>query len=534
MSGMVQQRPGGLFDSHSEQSTRSAFIFAQAFRLASKAASLWIAGLARTTNFLQGSLWMIGMRWAIRSVGLVSTVILARVLTPADFGIVAMASLVGGLLGVFLEMGTWQLLLRMGNPDRKAYDTAWTIAVIQSSLMAVIVFFAAYPAALYFKEPRLVSVMQILALGGVLTGFSNIGIVMFRRDLDFKRDFLYGFFSKVVATVPTIVLALSFRNYWALVAGMIIANAMEVVVSYAMHPFRPRFSLAYWRQFISFSIWITPTSVANFLNQKVDVFVVGYVANTAQMGAYNVAAELARTATAEIVIPMSRAVYPNYAKLKDNLNELTEAFLVVLRTVGIVSFSFGFGVAAVGEDIVHIVLGDQWAFAVPLMAWLSIFGAFAALQSTVAGHILIVLGRERSSFFIHWTRLIVFGSSVLVAAHFGDVVDIAMATALSTAAITIACACYLPAVLPVSAARILAEIFRVLIAGLVMFGTVKLLHRHDIPSHFVTLAIDAVTGTVVFVVLLYISWIASGRPRGPEQRVLGIVTTKLQAFASRA
>lgn len=486
-----------------------------------------------TTQFVKGTMWMVGMRWAIRSAGLVSTLILARVLTPADFGIVAMSTLVSGLLGVFLEMGTWQLLLRMKEFDRKDYDTAWTITLIQSILLAIVVYFAAYPAALYFKEPRLIAVMQLLAVASVLGGFSNIGIVLFRRDLDFKSDFLYGFYAKVVTVLPTIILALIYRSYWALVAGSIIGTALEVLVSYRMHPFRPRPSLSEWRRFVSFAIWITPASIANFLNQKADVFIVGYVANTAQLGAYNVASELSRMATAEIIQPMARAIYPNYTKLKNNLEQLTAAFLIVLRTVGIVSFSFGFGIAAVADDVVHVVLGNQWGFAVPLIEWLGIFGTFAAIQSTVAGHILIVLDRERTVFVINWARLTVFGSSLLVAASVGTVLDIAMTAALSTAAFTVACLLYLPKVLPVSATRILLEFFRVFFCALVMFAAVKTLHSEVIQSHFVTLMIDAATGAAVFSITLGLTWIAAGRPDGPEKRVFDILSSKMHMLGIR-
>lgn len=476
---------------------------------------------------------MIGMRWAIRSVGLVSTVILARILTPEDFGIVAMSSLVIGLLHVCADMGTGQVLLRMGETDRKAYDTAWTIGVIVSISMAVIVCFMAYPAAAYFKEPRLVAVMQVVAAGSVLYGFSNIGVIMFRRDLDFRRDFLFGFYAKVLSVIPTIILAVIYRHYWALVAGSIIGGLLNTAVSYAMHPYRPRFCLAAWRHFVSYSLWITPSNVADFFNQKIDVFVVGYLATTAQMGAYNVASELSRTATTEIVLPMARAIYPNYAKLKDNLKELTDAFLIVVRTVGIISFSCGFGIAAVAEDVVYVILGDQWGFAVPLVAWLGIFSAFCALQFTVAYHIYIVLQMERTVFFINWLRLAVFGSSVLLAAHFGGVVDIAMAAALSTAAFTVACLFYLPTALPVSVARVIAEIFRVFLTAVVMFIAVKLLHSYEIQSRFVTLMIDAATGAAVFGVILYVSWIAAGRPDGPEKRLASLLAGRFGTLTRR-
>jgi lipopolysaccharide exporter len=472
---------------------------------------------------------MISMRWAIRSAGLVSTVILARVLTPADFGLVAMASLVFGLLIASSEMGAVQLLLRTRDADRGAYDTAWTIRLIQTVVLALLMFLLAWPTSVYFKEPRLVEVMQVVAAGSLFAGLNNIGIVMFRRDLDFRRDFLFGFYSKVVTVTPTIMLALVWRNYWALVIGPIVGHLFEVLISYRMHPFRPRPSLIGWRRFVTFSLWITPAHIATFLNQKVDVFVVGYIANTSQMGVYNVASELSRMATAEIVTPMARALYPNYVKLKDNLDELSKAFLIVLRTVGIVSFAFGFFISAVAEDVVFIVLGDQWDEAVPLMQWLGVFGAFATLLATATGHILIALHRERLMFTVNWLRLAVLTASVLAAAPFGGMVAIAAAATVSTALVTVGWLLYLPRVLPLlRAGRILAELGRVFLIALLTFVAVRWLHATHIESRWLTLVIDTATGSAIFATLSAARWLAAGRPDGPEKRMLDLIRNKLR------
>ena len=471
---------------------------------------------------------MVGMRWAIRCVGLVSTLILARILTPEDFGIVAMATIVLGLLQVCSEMGAAQLLLRMGETDRSAWDTAWTIGLVQALILGTAMFFLAYPASVYFKEPRLVAVMQVISATSIITGFANVGVVMFRRDLDFRRDFMFGFYAKVVSVIPTVVLALVYRSYWALVVGNIIAGLLHLILSYTMHPFRPRLSFAEWRRFVSFSAWITPSHIANYLAQKVDVFVVGYIANTAQMGAYNVAAELSRIASTEIVQPIARAIYPNYAKLKDDLAELTRAFLIVTRTVAIICFSSGLGIAAVADDIVHVVLGDQWGFAVPLIGWLGVMGAFAALFSAMMGHILIVLRKEHVWFMANVLKLAVIAASVLTAAHFGGVLEIAMAAALAMAAITLASVFILPRMLTVSAGRILMEIFRVFLTALVMFLAVRLLHSYEIKWRLVTLLIDTATGVVVFGTVLYLSWLAAGRPDGPERRLVDLASRKLR------
>ncbi len=476
---------------------------------------------------------MIGMRWVVRSAGLISTVILARILTPQDFGLVAMSSLVLGLLTTSFEMGTSQLLLRTGETRREAYDTAWTIGLIQGVVLALAVTFASYPAALYYSEPRHVGVMQVVALGSVITGFSNIGIVMYRRDLEFNKDFLIGFYAKVVTVIPTVTLALYLRSYWALVIGPIVGNLIGVAISYLMHPFRPRPCLAQWRRFVVFSMWVAPSGIALYLSKKVDVFIVGFIANTSQLGIYNVASELSRMATAEVVIPMSRALLPNYAKLKDDLQALTAAFLLVVRTTSIIGFSFGFGVASVADDLVYMILGSQWAFAGTLVSWLGISGAFVALISILSGHILVVRGRERTMFFINCIKLAVLGCVLILASKAGDILTIAVVGTVTLGLVTVACTLYLPKVLPISAGRLLRELVSIFLFGWIMFITVKALHMEHLEWRAVRLLMDVMVGATVFVALLGMEWNLSGRPDGPERRVLGIIEVLLRRLVPR-
>jgi O-antigen/teichoic acid export membrane protein len=480
------------------------------------------------TRFVQGTLWMIALRWAVRGVGLLSTLILARLLTPADFGIVAMGTLVAGLLTAVTDMGTWQLLLRTKNPDRSAYDTAWTIILLQSLLLAGVVFLAAQPASYYFKEPRLEAVMQVSALGGVFIGLNNIGLVMFRRDLNFRMDFLTGLLTKVGTVVPTLVLVLIYRNYWALVAGTLVGAACEAALSYIVHPYRPRLSLARWREFASYSIWMTPAHVAGYLNKKADVFIVGYLGSTAQMGTYNVASEISQMATSELAQPLMRAVYPNFAKLKDDAAELSSAFVKVLHTVMLFGFAFGFGTAAVADDAVHLLLGDQWTHAVPIVRWLAVFGAFSITLHTLTGHILIITHREALMFRLTWLRLIVYSAAVALAGYFGEVIDVARAAMASTALLTVGCMLLMPRILPVSLGTLMGLLARTVMVAAAMYIAITLLHPAWIPLRAARLAFDVAVGASVFSALTAAFWFARGRPDGVEKKLVEMIGQRLR------
>src|SRR5579864_510877 len=142
-------------------------------------------------QMVKGSAWVIGVRWAVRFLGLISTIILARLLTPADFGIVAIAMIILGMLEVFTQTGQHLAIIRHPNPTREHYDTAWTIFIMLYSTLAVIIFLCAPLAAIYFHEPRAVAVVRIVALKTFIAGFENVGIVDFQKYLRFNKEFLY-------------------------------------------------------------------------------------------------------------------------------------------------------------------------------------------------------------------------------------------------------------------------------------------------------------------------------------------------------
>src|SRR6266849_3408388 len=164
--------------------------------------------LKTQSNILVGSLWAVGMRWGTRLIGLVSVVIVARILRPDDFGILAMAMLLTGLLESFVELGVAMMVIREEHISGVDLNTAWTIRILQGLVLGVVVALLATPAALYFREPRLTAVVYLCALALTLNSFENIGVVLIRKELDFAKDFVYQIVVKLAGVVTTICLAL--------------------------------------------------------------------------------------------------------------------------------------------------------------------------------------------------------------------------------------------------------------------------------------------------------------------------------------
>ena len=468
------------------------------------------------------------MRWVLRGVGLLSTMILVRILSPDDFGVVAMGMLVVALLQVISDLGVARLLIRIKDPEPAHYNSAWTIIILQSFVVSLLLILSAPIAAKYFNEPRVVDVIRWLALGGIFGAFANIGVIQFRKELRFNQDFWYEVVSKIIAVTATLILAFLITSYWALIYGTIVASVSKVYLSYRFHNYRPKISLEKWREFVGFSLWVTPASIANFALSRADALIVGIVNSTSQLGIYNTTSEISKMMTSEIIVPMGRALYPNYAKLLDTPKLLAEVYCFTVKTVVIISLAIGPGLAAVAEDFVYVLLGDQWVFAIPLMRWLALTGAFGSIVFVLRDQIFVVTGKEKLALQLYGVQvLFMIPVLVYVGLNYG-MIEIAATTAVTTGLSILLAAYNVGRAIPLSLLRVLALLFRPPLAAVVLFFPLNYLPYNDISSHILRLLTDVVVGAIAYISTLIVSWILAARPEGPEASIIRLIYGKIK------
>ena len=371
--------------------------------------------VARSGNqLLRGSIWMIAVRWAMRLIGLVSTMILARLLAPEDFGLIAMVTIAYGLLETISYAGVDLALMRSGADSRGHFDTAWTVQILQGLFIAVCLVLSAPFVAAYFNEPRAQVVMYWVAVRPMIDSLQNIGIVAFRKELDFAKEFRFTIYNKALNFVVVVGAALWLRNYWALVYGAIVASLASLAVSYLMHPYRPRLSLAKIKEIWGFSQWLMISRIGSYLNRKCDEMVVGGFAGTAAMGNYHVANELATLPSNEIVMPVRRAMFPTLTKIAHRKDEFTAAVLSGFSGVSALCLFISFSLLVTAPEVVSVVLGSKWADAAPLMRWMALFGGFSALVLVLEVP-LWVAGKTNISAAQAWLELAAIVPATLLA-----------------------------------------------------------------------------------------------------------------------
>jgi O-antigen/teichoic acid export membrane protein len=389
----------------------------------------------------KGAAWMVLFRLFDRSIGIVSTAVLARLLIPNDFGLVAMAMAVIVFIELATAFGFELALIQMRAPEREHYDTAWTLNLLVACGGAVVTALAAYPAAAFYGDDRVAPVMLAIGAAWLVSGFENVGTVNFRREMDFGAEFRWLAGKRVIAFVVTMAAAFALHSYWALVIGTAAGRVAGVLLSYALHPYRPRpnLSLARARELFSFSGWVFGNNVLNVALDRVPHFVVGRLFGAQSLGAYTVAAEIANLASTELIAPINRAMFPGYARLTGDPPLFRKTCIEATAVIMLIALPVCMGIAVLAGPFVRLLLGAQWGEAVPLIQVLAVAAAVSAITSNnIAAY--LALGRPYLATLILGVWLVVLVIGMAVAGRGNGAIGVAwaeLAAALASLAVSL-------------------------------------------------------------------------------------------------
>ncbi|MFT6051402.1 MAG: lipopolysaccharide exporter [Halioglobus sp.] len=481
-----------------------------------------------------GAIWMLGVRLSVKSLGLISSIILARLLVPGDFGIVALAMSVYALIRLIRQFGFSFALIQNQEASKSFYDTAWTMQLILSSVAALILFCLSPWAASFYEDPRLLPVFLVLSAMFFITGLENIGVVDFQKNMTFDKVFLVQVVPKIVSFVATVGLAFYLRNYWALVIGMLVNKLFSLVMGYSIQSYRPRFCMQDWRALIGFSSWLMINNVITYINRHGQNIVLAKFGGPALVGLLTVATEFASFIATEIVQPINTAAYPGYSKVAHARDKLKVTFSDVFDVVALVAFPGAVGIAAIAPLFVPVLLGNKWLEAieiVPLVAYASIL---MSLMSTF-DMAFIAMARQRITTALVALRVVIFFPLMYILYQERGAVGVAEAILISNILVF---PLYIPALnqqlqLPFTA--VLKIVARPILASLSMYFCLVAYIDYLGPMALSIAGIAALLGAAViglssYVICLLVLWRLAGMPPSVEHKAINIVKSKLNQY----
>ena len=472
-----------------------------------------------------GTGWIIGWRMASRVLGLGSTLILARILLPADFGLVTLAYGLVTAVDAMAMPDAEDAVVRAEAPSPMMYHTAYTMSLVRGFATAIVITLVAEPIGRFFGEPRLAPVLWALALGAVLEGACSVGLIDFRRDLAFGKEFVLQLLPRLLSIAVTLTAALVWRSYWALVMGILAGKVARLALSFAMHPYRPRLGLVAWRDLIGFASWGWAIGMAVLVRSRIDSFVLGRVMDPAAVGLFSIGEEVATLPTTELVAPLCRAAFSGFVAARDAGESMTDTYLRAVSFAFLLTLPAGLGISLIADPLVRVSVGAQWLDAIPVIQVLGPVGTLA-----VFGYVASVLFSVHALMARQFT--VILGALVLRVALLVPLVErngvlgaaVAAAVGFSAEQILMSALAYRRYGL--SLGKILGRIWRVIGASIAMTAALVATElgwgaAESDPLGAIVLA--AAVGAAVYGASLFALWLTCGRPEGAEADFLTLL-----------
>jgi O-antigen/teichoic acid export membrane protein len=361
-----------------------------------------------STRVVKSGLWVFALRMLNRGLGFIRTIILARLLAPEDFGLLGIALLSISMLETFSKTGFDSALIQKKENVGSCLDTAWTVSALRGIVLFFILLFSAPLIARFFNSPEAALIIRVIALYTLLAGLRNIGILFFQKELEFNKQFSYEFSATLVDLTVAITLAFILRNVWALVWGGLAASFVRLVLSYVLHPYRPRIRIDRegFQELFGFGKWVFTSGILGFLVTQGDDILVGKLLGVTALGLYQMAYTLSNLPATEVTHMISKVTFPAYSKFQDDLPRLSEAYLKVLQFTTFVSFPLAGAILLFASDFIRIFLGSKWIPMVPAVQVLVLAGLVRSIAATT-GPIFYATGKPRIDTIWQIVRLLV-------------------------------------------------------------------------------------------------------------------------------
>ena len=356
-----------------------------------------------------GSILLVGQSFLNKAVGLVSTLILARVLLPEDFGIVAIATLIIGFFAILSETGSAQYLLKEEHITDSDVNTSWTINIIIRLGLTFFAFLASNYAADFYGDDRLSFLIKILALLFFIKAWENPAIIYLKRNQEYSLIVKVSVAGKFIAVCGAVSVALYFESYWALVVGQTITVVAGLIGNYLIHPFIPKFELTNAKKQWRFSGWMIPQSILGYFRTQLDTLLVSSFFGKTELGSYHTIKYIAFIPSSDLMVPMTETFMIEMRKAAveaSNFNNVFSGSLLIplLLAAPIAAFLYQFH-----ELTIFILLGANWVEYSQLLAIFSLLIPAAVVHRHCCRTLIIYHKPKNILFYETITFLIIYG-----------------------------------------------------------------------------------------------------------------------------
>ncbi len=346
----------------------------------------------------KGFLWAAFGAFAGRGVQFISDIILSRLLFPEDFGLIAIGLAVLNISEMLTETGFSSALIQKQGEIKRYLNTAWTMEVLKSTSLFVLVFILSKPIASFYGNLNVINILRAISILFLLRGFRNVGIVFFRKNLEIHKQVLLDVVPSIIQLMIIIPFAYYIKNVWVIVIGVFGRRLTELVLSFLMHSHRPAFEFHNnsFKELFHFGKWIFSISIIGAIGKNFIPLFIGKFFDVEMLGFFNRAELFSILLFAVLIQIIWQVGYPVMSQLQNDLIKLKFLYLVLFYLIFLFGLPLTLFIFIFSKEIILIILSEKWFYSSIILQFL-IFAGFLSLLGTLPPMLMQAINRPRIS-----------------------------------------------------------------------------------------------------------------------------------------
>jgi O-antigen/teichoic acid export membrane protein len=455
------------------------------------------------SKVLKGFLWLATAEFLTQPISWLATIVIIRLLSPADYGLLAMSNTFVFIITTMSELGMNASLVQAKNLNDRDIRNIYGVVIVSVVICSLFSYMVAPAIASFYGEERVTAIIRAMIINFLLICFYLIPQSIVTREMDFKMKAKIDTAARVGSSLGTLVFAYFGMGVWSLVLGMILLHLIKLIGFnlFVAYPKIPLFNYEESKNFIFYGLTVSGDRLMYSFYNQIDKIIVGKILGDKLLGIYSVAINLASMPSNKILPIINHVSFTSYSKLQDNKERLGRNVLRATRVVAGVSFPVFFGMSAVAPDLIPLILGSQWASATLPFQLLCLIMPFKALNS-IYPPAVFALGDAKVNLTNKLITCVVMSIAFIAGSQWGILgVCAAWITIFPLVLLFIVNRCLRVIGLPLR--QILLEIWFPLIASTIMYGCIYFAHAGaGRLSALVALILSAVLGSVIYSLLV--------------------------------
>lgn len=381
---------------------------------------------------IKGISWMSGFRILTRAISFLKIAVLARLLTPSQFGIFGIASLVLAFLEMLTETGINIFLIQSKKEIDEYINSAWVVSILRGIFVSLCIVISTPVITSFFNTPNASSILFLISLVPFVRGFINPSVVKLQKELKFHYEFWFRSSIFLFDAIVSMALALLTHSVYSLVWGLIAGAILEAVLSFVLLRPIPRWIIYkdYFKEIFHKGKWVTAYGIFNYFAQEGDNIAVGKIIGTPALGVYQMAYKISTLPISEVTDVVSKVVFPVYAIIGGDRMRLKLAFMKSTLIISIVAITVGLILFLFPREIVLIVLGDKWLSVIPVLKVLAIYGVLRAISGS-ASALFLGVGKQNYVTSMTFLRFAALGITIYPLVNIFGIVGAAYSALIS-------------------------------------------------------------------------------------------------------